>query len=390
MKRILLIPCLLLMLHVAHAAEEIRFEQATWNEALAKAKAENKLVFLDTYTSWCGPCKWMAQVAFTDSEVATFYNSHFVNVSMDMEKGEGPELAKRYEVTAYPTLLFIDGTGQRVHVAVGARDAAGLLQLGQDIATGKAVSVFDLKARYEAGDRDPKFLRQYAMVLANANMDFEGVIDDCKSFMKGEALLEPENWEIFNLLFRRHDTEFGQYFLTHRAAFEARYGKQTVRYKALDLYNDALHKVTQAKDEAGYQNLKKELVASGIDNIASALLHMDWQWYEAIEDWKHFAKTVDALDEIGKTNQYNLNDAAWALYEHIESKRLLKKSLEWINASIAIEKSSANMDTKAVVLHKLGKNAEAIAAAKESIEMAKVTGEDASETEAALKEWEKE
>ena len=117
---------------------------------------------------------------------------------------------------------------------------------------------------------------------------------------------------------------------------------------------------------------------------------MDWQWYEAIEDWKHFAKSVGALDEIGKTNQYNLNDAAWALYEHTDSKRLLKKSLEWINASIAIEKSSANMDTKAVVLHKLGKNAEAMAAAKESIEMAKVTGEDASETEAALKEWEKE
>ncbi|MEY3443377.1 MAG: hypothetical protein RLZZ519_1658 [Bacteroidota bacterium] len=93
----------------AVAASEIQFEQSAFTEVLAKAKSENKLVFLDAYTSWCGPCKWMAKNAFTDPETAAFFNTNFVNVTVDMEKGEGVDIAKQYGVTAYPTLLFLDG-----------------------------------------------------------------------------------------------------------------------------------------------------------------------------------------------------------------------------------------------------------------------------------------
>lgn len=98
----------------------IRFADLTFAEALVKAKAENKLIFMDCYTTWCGPCKRMANEVFTLPEVGRVFNAKFINLKVDMEKGEGVELAKRFKVSAYPTLLLIDGEGNVVKQFVGA------------------------------------------------------------------------------------------------------------------------------------------------------------------------------------------------------------------------------------------------------------------------------
>jgi thiol:disulfide interchange protein len=65
----------------------IRFMDATWEQVMAEAKKQEKLIFVDAYTTWCGPCKVMAQNVFTQKEVGDFYNRYFVNYKLDMEKG---------------------------------------------------------------------------------------------------------------------------------------------------------------------------------------------------------------------------------------------------------------------------------------------------------------
>lgn len=77
-------------------AEGIAFFHGTWQETLAKAKSENKLVFVDFYTQWCGPCLNMAQTVFVLPEVGAFYNANFVSAKIDTENGEGIELAKKW------------------------------------------------------------------------------------------------------------------------------------------------------------------------------------------------------------------------------------------------------------------------------------------------------
>ena len=57
----------------------IKFEQGNWANTLAKAKAENKIVFVDAYTTWCGPCKKMDAETFPDKMVGDFYNKNFIN-----------------------------------------------------------------------------------------------------------------------------------------------------------------------------------------------------------------------------------------------------------------------------------------------------------------------
>ena len=85
----------------------LAFEHGTFQEIKAKALKENKLIFIDAYTVWCGPCKQMAINVFTDDAVANYYNANLINAKIDMEKGEGIEIAKLYEVNCYPNLLFI-------------------------------------------------------------------------------------------------------------------------------------------------------------------------------------------------------------------------------------------------------------------------------------------
>ena len=83
-----------LSLTLLRAQEGVRFESLTFEEALQKAKEENRWIFLDAYTSWCGPSKEMAEQDFTLAKARVFFNSRFVNVKYDMKKAESPELAK--------------------------------------------------------------------------------------------------------------------------------------------------------------------------------------------------------------------------------------------------------------------------------------------------------
>lgn len=114
---------------VVDEGKGIAFFEGSWDDALSKAKKENKLIFLDAYASWCGPCKRLKANVFPQEQVGKVFNQKFINVKMDMEKGEGPVIAEKYNVTAYPTLLFINGDGKVVRKALGYHKAEELIEL---------------------------------------------------------------------------------------------------------------------------------------------------------------------------------------------------------------------------------------------------------------------
>ncbi len=112
----------------------IDFKKMTLEEAKELAKKKNQLVFVDAYTSWCGPCKQMAATTFKDAEVGELFNEKFINIKIEMEKDpEGPAVAMKYRVRAYPTLLFIDGDGNLVKSIVGFQTKDRLLALAQTV-----------------------------------------------------------------------------------------------------------------------------------------------------------------------------------------------------------------------------------------------------------------
>jgi thioredoxin 1 len=115
----------------AKGKAQINFIEDAWTQALKQAAAQNKYIFVDAYATWCGPCKMLKAKTFTDSQVAAFYNKNFINVSIDMEKGMGPQLAKEWQMQAYPTLIIFSPKGKPVLGTVGFVDANTLLKFGQ-------------------------------------------------------------------------------------------------------------------------------------------------------------------------------------------------------------------------------------------------------------------
>ncbi len=114
--------------------DEINFSELNFDEALKEAKKTGKLIFLDAYTDWCGPCKKMSSYTFKDENVAKLFNSKFINLKIEMEKNPiGPEIARRYSVRAYPSLLFIDGDGKIVKYVVGYQNPDQLIAVGKSL-----------------------------------------------------------------------------------------------------------------------------------------------------------------------------------------------------------------------------------------------------------------
>ena len=126
MKKIMLLTAVLAFIGSVALAQNdqgIKFEKGTFAEILAKAKAQKKLVFMDVYASWCGPCKRMAAEVFTQKKVGDYFNATFVNAKFDAEVGEGRTIAARYGVNAYPTFLLLNGDGKLGGKMVGGSPA---------------------------------------------------------------------------------------------------------------------------------------------------------------------------------------------------------------------------------------------------------------------------
>ncbi len=116
-----------------HKIETMDFRKASFEEVKEMAKAENKLVFVKCYTKWCKTCKFMNRNVFTDEELAKYFNAHFVSVKLNMEKDEGLGVAEKYEVKAYPTLLFLDTEGKVLLRIEGSLSPKELVQAAHKI-----------------------------------------------------------------------------------------------------------------------------------------------------------------------------------------------------------------------------------------------------------------
>lgn len=110
---------------------KINFIENSWPEALKRAGAEHKDIFVDAYAVWCAPCKQLKATTFTDKKVAAFFNSNFVNLSIDTEKGQGIELANKWGLESYPTLCIFNSKGKLISTSEGLIDADTLMKFGK-------------------------------------------------------------------------------------------------------------------------------------------------------------------------------------------------------------------------------------------------------------------
>lgn len=151
----------------------MEFFHGSFEDALTLAGEQEKLVFVDVYTIWCGPCVVMQETVFPLPEVGEFFNARFVNYKLDAENEEqnGPELAARYDIGVYPTYLILDHEGTELNRASSALPSDQFISLVSRM-LGESESNFDeIQAKYDAGERSIEFMREY-LLAATVELSF--------------------------------------------------------------------------------------------------------------------------------------------------------------------------------------------------------------------------
>ncbi|MEG2556231.1 MAG: thioredoxin family protein [Odoribacter sp.] len=153
--------CLLFLISNQLFAQGIHF-YATYEKAHSEAVKQNKILFIDFYTQWCGPCKILNRDVFPLASVGEYFNSNFISVKLDAEN-EGKVLAKKYDIAVYPTLLFITTDGEVVNKLVGGMEAEKLIEEGKKTfgLLNDPNNISNLKKLYPQKRNDESFLSLY-------------------------------------------------------------------------------------------------------------------------------------------------------------------------------------------------------------------------------------
>ncbi len=353
--------------------KSIAFEHGTFDEIKAKALKENKLIFIDAYTTWCGPCKQMAKNVFTNDEVADHYNKNFVNAKIDMEKGEGIEIAKKYQVQCYPNLLFIDGNGNLVHRIAGSMPAKDFIALAEDAKIPEKQFAYYSK-NYEGNKTNTDFLLKYIEAREATCLSSDEIVKDYFLLQKEADLTNKANWGMIQNHVNDADSKEFRYLISNRKKYDDLFSEKAVNEKIDAVSQNQLLSVVKAKpfDEKKYNETKAKISLLNTPNTKLIFFESDLKLAEKNNDWNTYTKlAVDNVDQFYSKDADALNSFAWTFYEKVEDKDALLKAESWAKKACDIEKSYAAMDTYAAVLYKEGKKELAMQTAEKAIAIAK-------------------
>lgn len=367
-------------------AQGMKFEESNFATVLAKAKKEKKLVFIDAYTTWCGPCKLMAKNIFPLQAVGDYYNSHFVNAKIDMEKGEGIELAKKYNVKAYPTYLFVDGDGEIVHRTLGYVEEKDFIQFAKD-AGDPNKRLTALKQKFENGEKDPEFLKNLAGLTIYSDTEFAGKV--LERYFSVKTSLDQDDVQMLLSGAQTSDSPLYKIFQSKKADITKvipaeQYDAIDKSIKVSTLFKKSYNKDTKTwNDNYFLTEAQKFMPKEEAEKILKktqagrALRDKDFATYEKL--------TMELYKDPSAASSEELNSIAWNFFENVSNKPSLEKALAWAQESVKKNENYANTDTLANLYNKVGDKKNAKLWAEKAIALAKSKGEDSTDTEKLLK-----
>lgn len=203
----------------------IKFEHGTFAEIKNKAKAEKKNIFIDCYTVWCGPCKKLNSDVFPNKEVGNYFNANFINYKVDMEKGEGIELQKKFNVGAFPTLLFVNSEGEIIHRVLGFVDAKKLVEEAQK-APSMANNISEIERNYINNNTDPQVVKTFLSYLVRGgDTRVDEVANHYFSLLPEDQYIGKENFNIIKSVVRDPFAPVIIYMVNNKDKFIEKYGR---------------------------------------------------------------------------------------------------------------------------------------------------------------------
>ena len=294
-------------------AQGVAFEPegTTLEQASAKAKAENKLIFLDAYTQWCGPCKMMARTVFPQEAVGNALNPRFVSIKIDMESAYGAPLAKKLQITAYPTFVIFNADAQEIGRFLGGSNAEEFIKRVEE--KSKDNSSSSLQQRWKNGDRDPQFLKDYLATLT-ASYKQDEANEVAEAILAGKSDTFAADSTLRDIFMKNITNPFSEAFLytaRNPQALSAQIGERAVEMKIRNVLGNYQRQIINEHD--GTATLDKEKFDAFV-SLLKSLNRPDGEHYRLMtlitlaEKQKDYQSYLDRINEYLRTPTLDAND----------------------------------------------------------------------------------
>ncbi|MBQ9223255.1 MAG: thioredoxin family protein [Prevotella sp.] len=287
------------------AADGVVFRNLKFADALKAAKKEKKKVFLDCYTSWCIPCAMMAKEIFPQKECGDAMNDQFVSIKIDMEKGEGVELAKKLAIKSYPTFIIFNADGTEVNRIVGGSTTAKEFVSKLAAAMDPENSLPALQAAYAEKHDFKTGMKLVETMMANgvdARATLREVFDNGQEFERYQ-----DNVLLYALAMGDYRDPLFDHLMEYKPFFDRNCGSERVNRMILDNYRKGMYLVCAGrKHDYTVEDVKKAVMLSSllnmpIDNPQVHLVHIAYfviqkDWDGMLDYYNRFVAVLQSND----------------------------------------------------------------------------------------------
>lgn len=366
------------------ASDLIKFKDTSngsWNDFRTLAAKEHKLIFIDAYTDWCVWCKVMDKETFSDSVVADFMNSHFVNVRYEMETGFGITMSAKYRVNAFPTFLIFSADGRLVYRIIGyhkSKEFLKVLQTALDSTNHENLAGV-------SNELNPGFPEFYTASFGKKEVRVRPDSTTVNSFLASSKNLYSEaSYSVMFRFFSLLQPEYKKFIVEHYDTLQHLYGKSDVNNVLNSYLRGELTSAIKSDDEANLNNLIA-LSDKYFPNIAEeSAMNYRIQFYIGTNQWVKFADEVDKGIAAKFIEENTTNSFAWTAYEQCNDKTVLTRAAGWMEKVVQQFPQYMFVDTYAALLYKNGDVKKAKDYAEKAIALGKEEKTDVKETEDLL------
>jgi thioredoxin-related protein len=373
----------LLILSSIAFGQGIKFENdKTWAQIKQMAKDQNKMIFMDCYTTWCGPCKAMSKDVFPKKTVGDFMNNNFISiqVQMDTSKLDNGDVKKWYadahrialenKLVAYPSLYFYSSDGNLIQSNVGYCDEKGLIEIAAKAKDPKRW-YSTLLGQYRNGDKSINFIQKLVPAALEAN-DRETAVEVGDIYLA--SLKNPYTKDHLGIIFQLIGSSKNKAFQfvlkdprkINKIMGEPRLAEGIIRNV---IYEEQIHPVVLKaylnKENVDWVSLSKKSDMIYPPLTGEIILLEQIDYYQQMKEWDKFgSEFTKYLERYGdKMQPFLLNNYLWTLFVNVMDIDTINKALPFAKKYIVDAEngsSSHSFDTYANLLYKAGKTNEAI------------------------------
>ncbi len=354
-------------------AEKLTIIHEDWAEAQKLASESNKLIIIDFYTTWCGPCKMFSKNLEGNRKLQSKLSKNFIMLKYDAEKDKKFGLSKKFHVRSYPTFVIVSPTVQYADRLVG-----GALESESSIDRFVAFTENALEIK-----KNGTFPVGYIQKLENDYPSFyKAAMDGNREALKeGSMKFWEKNNDYLSEVSFAVMSAFGgseqadAFFLKEKDRFREKFGKSAANQILDRMVNKRFWKAIKQKDEEQFEKAKTFAIRQLGDE--ANIEYMEYSFAMETKDCSRMEKVVDGFIEKNEMAAMSINSVCWQIYESdCSNASLLGKATKWMKTAKPLTQGYAFLDTYACLLYKNKQYRDAKTYMQRAIAKAKDSGED--------------